>query len=92
MSEPTAPDLQVEDHGAVRLIRLVRPAAKNALTLSTIDELDRALALAGDSACNESDDAEEAERNERGPGQQRREGECEVAHWPSLSRRSRTCT
>jgi len=50
MSEPSAPDLEVEDHGAVRLIRLVRPAAKNALTLSTVEQLDRALGLAGESA------------------------------------------
>jgi len=46
MSESSAPDLQVEDHAAVRLIRLVRPSAKNALTLATVAELDEALARA----------------------------------------------
>ncbi len=46
MPESSAPDVHVEDHGAVRLIRLVRPAAKNALTLATIEQLDAALALA----------------------------------------------
>src|ERR1041384_2327496 len=48
MPESSAPDVHVEDHGAVRLIRLVRPAAKNALTLATIEQLDSALAVAGE--------------------------------------------
>jgi enoyl-CoA hydratase/carnithine racemase len=48
MSDQPAPDLQVEDHGAVRLIRLARSAAKNALTLSTVEQLDRALAAAAE--------------------------------------------
>lgn len=39
-------DLEVEDHGAVRLIRLARPAAKNALTLETVDALRDAFARA----------------------------------------------
>ncbi|HYP87050.1 MAG TPA: enoyl-CoA hydratase-related protein [Polyangiaceae bacterium] len=47
MSESPARDLQIEDHGAVRLIRLVRPGAKNALTLGTVEELIAALAAAG---------------------------------------------
>lgn len=47
MSEPSALDVQVENHGAVRLVRLARPAAKNALTLATIEQLDAALVLAG---------------------------------------------
>lgn len=47
MSESSASDLQVEERGAVRLIRLSRPAAKNALSLATIAELDQALAEAG---------------------------------------------
>jgi len=47
MPESHAGDLQVEDHGAVRLIRLARPAAKNALTLDTVDALGAALASAG---------------------------------------------
>ncbi|HYQ16252.1 MAG TPA: enoyl-CoA hydratase/isomerase family protein, partial [Polyangiaceae bacterium] len=48
MPESPARDLQIEDHGAVRLIRLVRPAAKNALTLATIEELIAALASAAE--------------------------------------------
>lgn len=48
MPEASAPDLQVEEHGAVRLLRLARPAAKNALTLSTIEQLDAALANAAE--------------------------------------------
>jgi 2-(1,2-epoxy-1,2-dihydrophenyl)acetyl-CoA isomerase len=47
MSESPAADVQVEDHAAVRLIRLARPAAKNALTLDTVEALDAALADAG---------------------------------------------
>jgi 2-(1,2-epoxy-1,2-dihydrophenyl)acetyl-CoA isomerase len=47
MSESPAADLQIEDQGAVRLIRLARPGAKNALTLDTVAALDSALADAG---------------------------------------------
>jgi enoyl-CoA hydratase/carnithine racemase len=43
MSESPAPELLVKDQGAVRLIRLQRPAAKNALTLELIAALDAAL-------------------------------------------------
>lgn len=43
MTDASAPELLVKDHGAVRLIRLQRPAAKNALTLEVIDALQEAL-------------------------------------------------
>ena len=43
MSESLAPELFVKDQGAVRLIRLQRPAAKNALTLELIASLEAAL-------------------------------------------------
>jgi 2-(1,2-epoxy-1,2-dihydrophenyl)acetyl-CoA isomerase len=43
MTESSAPELLVKDHAAVRLIRLQRPAAKNALTLEVIDALQDAL-------------------------------------------------
>jgi len=46
MSESPAPELLVEDQGAVRLIRLQRPAAKNALTMELIASLDAALSSA----------------------------------------------
>lgn len=39
MSESSAQDLLVKDQGAVRLIRLQRPGAKNALTLDTVEAL-----------------------------------------------------
>lgn len=46
MSESPAPELLVKDQGAVRLIRLQRPAAKNALTMELIAALADALASA----------------------------------------------
>lgn len=46
MSEPPAPELLVDDQGAVRLIRLQRPGAKNALTLELIAALQAALSSA----------------------------------------------
>jgi len=41
-------DLVVEDRGAVRLVRLERPATKNALTLDLVEALHEALAAAED--------------------------------------------
>jgi 2-(1,2-epoxy-1,2-dihydrophenyl)acetyl-CoA isomerase len=46
MSESSAPDVLVKDHGAVRLIRLQRPGAKNALTLDTVAALHAAFSSA----------------------------------------------
>jgi 2-(1,2-epoxy-1,2-dihydrophenyl)acetyl-CoA isomerase len=43
MSESPAQDLLVKDRGAVRLIRLQRPLAKNALTLEVVEALSAAL-------------------------------------------------
>jgi 2-(1,2-epoxy-1,2-dihydrophenyl)acetyl-CoA isomerase len=43
MPEPSALDVVVEDNGAVRLVRLQRPAAKNALTLDVVNSLHSAL-------------------------------------------------
>lgn len=48
MTESPAPELLVEDHGAVRLIRLQRPSAKNALTLEIVEDLHLALADAAE--------------------------------------------
>ncbi len=42
-----APEVLVEDHGPVRLIRLQRPAAKNALTFEALEALHAALSDAG---------------------------------------------
>jgi 2-(1,2-epoxy-1,2-dihydrophenyl)acetyl-CoA isomerase len=47
MSDSPAPEVLVKDHGAVRLIRLQRPSAKNALTHEVIVALGEALANAG---------------------------------------------
>ena len=47
MSESSAPDLLVKDQGAVRLIRLQRPGAKNAITVETVDSLIAAFHAAG---------------------------------------------
>jgi enoyl-CoA hydratase/carnithine racemase len=47
MSESSAPDLLVKDQGAVRLIRLQRPGAKNAITVETVNALIAALLAAG---------------------------------------------
>jgi enoyl-CoA hydratase/carnithine racemase len=44
MTESSAPELLVEDRGAVRLLRLQRPKAKNALTREILDALLAALA------------------------------------------------
>jgi enoyl-CoA hydratase/carnithine racemase len=44
MTETPAQEVLVQDQGAVRLIRLQRPAAKNALTLEVIEALQGALA------------------------------------------------
>ena len=46
MTELPAAELLVEDRGAVRLIRLQRPQAKNALTLELIAGLQTALSSA----------------------------------------------
>lgn len=43
MTESPAPELLVQDQGAVRLIRLQRPSAKNALTREVIEALHDAL-------------------------------------------------
>jgi 2-(1,2-epoxy-1,2-dihydrophenyl)acetyl-CoA isomerase len=48
MSESSAQDLLVKDQGAVRLIRLQRPGAKNALTLDTVEALLAAFSNAND--------------------------------------------
>jgi enoyl-CoA hydratase/carnithine racemase len=50
MSESSAPDLLVKDQGAVRLIRLQRPGAKNALTLEVVEALHAALSSANETA------------------------------------------
>ncbi len=50
MTDTSAPELVVEDRGSVRLIRLQRPAAKNALTLEVVEGLLSALADAQSSA------------------------------------------
>lgn len=49
MCDSPAPDLFVTDEGAVRLIRLQRPASKNALTLEGIEALQAELAGASSS-------------------------------------------
>lgn len=43
MAESPAPELLVEDRGAVRLLRLQRPSSKNALTPEVLDALNAAL-------------------------------------------------
>ncbi len=48
MSEASAQDILVKDQGPVRLIRLQRPGAKNALTLDTVEALLAALSSAND--------------------------------------------
>jgi enoyl-CoA hydratase/carnithine racemase len=48
MTESKGPEVLVEDRGAVRLIRLQRPGAKNALTLEVVDALQAALAAAAE--------------------------------------------
>jgi enoyl-CoA hydratase/carnithine racemase len=50
MSESPAQELLVKDQGAVRLIRLQRPLAKNALTLEVVDALHGALSSANATA------------------------------------------
>jgi 2-(1,2-epoxy-1,2-dihydrophenyl)acetyl-CoA isomerase len=50
MSESPAPELLVKDQGAVRLIRLQRPSAKNALTLEIVEALHTALSSANSSS------------------------------------------
>jgi 2-(1,2-epoxy-1,2-dihydrophenyl)acetyl-CoA isomerase len=50
MTEAPAQDLVVKDQGAVRLIRLQRPGAKNALTLEMVDALHAALSNAAETA------------------------------------------
>jgi 2-(1,2-epoxy-1,2-dihydrophenyl)acetyl-CoA isomerase len=47
MADGSTPEVLVQDHGAVRLIRLQRPSAKNALTPEVVDSLARALSGAG---------------------------------------------
>jgi enoyl-CoA hydratase/carnithine racemase len=48
MTEASAQDLLVKDQGAVRLIRLQRPGAKNALTRDTVDALHSAFSSANE--------------------------------------------
>lgn len=50
MTDASAPEVLVQDHGAVRLVRLQRPSAKNALTPDVLDALLRAFAEAGEDA------------------------------------------
>ena len=50
MTEAPAQDLLVKDQGAVRLIRLQRPGAKNALTSDVVDALHAALSSANETA------------------------------------------
>jgi len=50
MSESPAPEVLVKDQGAVRLIRLQRPGAKNALTLEVVEALHAALSSADSAA------------------------------------------
>jgi enoyl-CoA hydratase/carnithine racemase len=50
MSESPAQELLVKDRGAVRLIRLQRPLAKNALTLEVVEALHAALSSANAAA------------------------------------------
>lgn len=47
MTAAPAPEVLVQDHGAVRLIRLQRPSVKNSLTPEVVDALHEALAGAG---------------------------------------------
>lgn len=47
MTDASSPEILVQDHGAVRLIRLQRPAAKNALTPDVVDALREAFDAAG---------------------------------------------
>jgi 2-(1,2-epoxy-1,2-dihydrophenyl)acetyl-CoA isomerase len=49
MTESSTPELLVEDHGAVRLVRLQRPSAKNALTREVLAGLNEAFAGANQS-------------------------------------------
>jgi enoyl-CoA hydratase/carnithine racemase len=48
MTDGSTPEVLVKDHGAVRLIRLQRPSAKNALTPEVIDVLSGAFAAAAE--------------------------------------------
>jgi 2-(1,2-epoxy-1,2-dihydrophenyl)acetyl-CoA isomerase len=50
MTESSPPELLIEDHDAVRLIRLQRPGAKNALTREALAGLNEAFARAGQTA------------------------------------------
>jgi enoyl-CoA hydratase/carnithine racemase len=50
MTDAPAPEVLVQDHGAVRLIRLQRPSVKNSLTPEVVDALHEALAGAGTAA------------------------------------------
>lgn len=50
MTESSGPELLVEDHGAVRLIRLQRPSAKNALTLDVVEALHGAFGAAAEAS------------------------------------------
>lgn len=50
MADGSTPEVLVQDHGAVRLIRLQRPSAKNALTPEVVDALASALTGAGTDA------------------------------------------
>lgn len=47
MTDASSPEVLVQDQGAVRLIRLQRPSAKNALTPDTVDALTAAFSAAG---------------------------------------------
>src|SRR5215217_4349849 len=47
MTDGSTPEVLVQDHGAVRLIRLQRPSAKNALTPEVVDTLSSRFSEAG---------------------------------------------
>jgi enoyl-CoA hydratase/carnithine racemase len=50
MTDAPSPEVLVQDQGAVRLIRLQRPSAKNALTPDVVDTLAAAFSAAGSTA------------------------------------------
>jgi 2-(1,2-epoxy-1,2-dihydrophenyl)acetyl-CoA isomerase len=50
MTDAPTPEVLVQDHGAVRLVRLQRPSAKNALTPEVLDALSQALKGAAEDA------------------------------------------
>jgi 2-(1,2-epoxy-1,2-dihydrophenyl)acetyl-CoA isomerase len=50
MTDAPTPEVLVQDHGAVRLVRLQRPSAKNALTPEVLEALSQALKGAAEDA------------------------------------------